>query len=372
MQKDRMFGLGSKARHAYGLTVTRLGPQRVKMLWIVISLTLLLGASWLGYVLSPVQWIGQAEVQRVSIVQGASARGIARQLQEAGIIRSASAFHLLTRVSKSAGNMKAGLYEMSPGESSWRLLERINEGDSVDLAISVTIPEGYTTKQIAYVLDAKGIVDASEFLEYVKTAPLPFEHLNTGVAKVEPARRLEGYLFPDTYKMLPGSTPEEAVRIMATRFRQAIIPLLPEEVLNGGKLERAGVELTLDQLVTLASIVEREAVASQERPTIAGVFYNRLRIGQRLQSCATVQYILEKVKPVLSIADTEIESPYNTYQNTGLTPTPIASPGLGSLKAVINPDETPYFYFFAKGDGTHVFSVTFSEHQQAINQWSKP
>lgn len=260
---------------------------------------------------------------------------------------------------------------MSPGESSWRLLERINEGDSVDLAITVTIPEGYTTKQIASVLDGKGIVKADEFLEYVKTAPMPFEQLNSAVVNVDPARRLEGYLFPDTYKLLPGSSPEEVVRIMTGHFRQVITPLLPQGVLSGGKLQNGSVSLTLDQIVTLASIVEREAVASQERPTIAGVFYNRLRIGQRLQSCATVQYILEKVKPVLSTADTLIDSPYNTYQREGLTPTPIASPGLDSLKAVINPEDTPYFYFFAKGDGTHVFSVTFAEHQRAINEWSK-
>lgn len=318
--------------------------------------------------LGPASRSPEAEVRRIVIVPGMTARQIAKQLEQEGIIKSGTAFHLLSRYSSASGRMQAGVYDMSPSESPKGLLERLYEGDTVDLAVPVTIPEGYTIRQIAKVLAEREIVAEEEFLEYVKTAPLPYPFLEAAVAKREPERRLEGYLFPDTYHFVPGTPAAEVVKAMTNRFKRVIEPLVSAEVLQGGQLADGPVPLSLDQLVILASIVEKEAAADIERATIAGVFYNRLKINQRLQSCATVQYVLGVPKPILSNADMAIDSPYNTYVNDGLPIGPVANPGNASIQAVLQPEATPFYYFVAKEDGSgqHVFSKTFAEHEAAI------
>lgn len=323
-----------------------------------------------GILLSPVAWFGNAETKQIVIPSGTSALDIARLLKEAGLIRSSFVFHVYGRLSSSSGRMQAGVYEMSPHESAYRLMDRLRRGDTTDLSVTVTIPEGYTSQQIAQTLEEKGIVSEAEFLDYLATAPLPYPCLQEAVQDLEPEKRLEGYLFPDTYRFVPGTSAAEVVQVMTQRFQQVIEDLVPAEVLAGQKMATTPVPLDLSQLVTLASIVEREAVASEERATIAGVFYNRLRIKQPLQSCATVQYALGVVKPVLSEQDTLIDSPYNTYQRVGLSPGPIANPGRASLQAVIQPVETPYYYFVALNDGSgkHIFSKTFAEHRKAAQE----
>lgn len=324
--------------------------------------------------LGPVSHAPDAEVKRIVIAPGMAARQIAKQLEQEGIIKSGTAFHLLSRYSSASGRMQAGVYDMSPNETPKQLLERLYEGDTVDLAVSVTIPEGYTIKQIAKVLAEREIVSEEEFLEHVKTAPLPYPFLETAVANREPERRLEGYLFPDTYYFVPGTPAADVVKTMTNRFKRVVEALVPPEVLLGGQLTDGPVPLDLDQLVILASIVEKEAVVDAERPTIAGVFYNRLKINQRLQSCATVQYVLGVPKPILSTADMAIDSPYNTYVNDGLPIGPVANPGSASIQAVLKPEATPFYYFVAKEDGSgqHVFSKTFAEHEAAIHSIRKP
>lgn len=345
-----------------------------------LGITLLLGALIIGgllfvvTVLSPVTNAPDAEGKRIVITPGMSARQIAQLLEQEGIIRNATAFHLLNRYGSTNGWMQAGVYDMSPNESPKTLLERLYAGDTVDFAVAVTIPEGYTIKQIAKVLAEREIVAEAEFLEYVKEAPLPYDFLEKAVAKREPERRLEGYLFPDTYHFVPGMPVANVVKAMTNRFKQVMEPLVPAAVLEGEQLTTGAVPLTLDQLIILASIVEKEAVAEAERATIAGVFYNRLKINQRLESCATVQYVLGVAKPILSNADMAIDSPYNTYINDGLPIGPVANPGGASIKAVLQPEETPFYFFVAKEDGSgqHVFSKTFAEHQAAIRSIRNP
>ena len=343
---------------------------------IAIMAGILVGTCLLYVVnlLSPVSRDPNAEVKRVVIASGMTGRQIAQLLEQEGIIKSSTAFYLLSRYSSASGRMQAGVYDLSPNETPKRLLERFYMGDTVNLAVKVTIPEGYTIKQIAKVLEEREIVEADEFLDYVRTAPLPYDFLEAAVSQREPERRLEGYLFPDTYDFVPDSSPAEVVKAMTNRFKQVMEPLVPAEVLEGGQLADLPVPLTLDEIVILASIVEKEAVVDPERPTIAGVFFNRLKINQRLQSCATVQYILEKPKPILSDAEMAIDSPYNTYVNDGLPIGPVANAGSASIRAVLNPEATPYYYFVAKEDGSgeHVFSKTFAEHQAAIRAIRKP
>lgn len=341
-------------------------PQRLLLLAAVLLLFFGLAVTSLS--LSPAAWWGNPPLQRVIIAPGSNAGGIARQLEAAGLIRSSAAFRLAGRLTGASSAMRAGVYDFSPRESALQILQRLRQGDSVDLSIGVTIPEGYTVKQIAQTLEAHDICSAQDFLDYLETAELPFDFLDQQAAKVPTARRFEGYLFPDTYRLLPETSPQEVVQVMTGRFRQVIESLLPAAVLQGGNTSDLPVPMNLQQLVTLASIIEREALLDDERATIAGVFYNRLEIKQALQSCATVQYILESNKAVLSTADTQIESPYNTYKYSGLPPGPIAAPGLPSLQAALQPEANEYFYFYAipGGQGQHVFSRTYAEHNQAI------
>lgn len=345
-----------------------------------LRITLLFGALFIGgllfviTILSPVTNAPGTEAKRIVITPGMTARQIAQMLEQEGIIRNGTAFHLLNRYGSANGWMQAGIYDMSPNESPKNLLERLYAGDTVDFAVPVTIPEGYTIRQIAKVLAEQEIVTEAEFLAYVKEAPLPYEFLEQAVVKREPERRLEGYLFPDTYHFVPGMPVANVVKAMTNRFKQVLEPLLPPEVLEGEQLTAGPVPVNLDQLIILASVVEKEAVAEAERGTIAGVFYNRLKINQRLESCATVQYVLGVAKPILSNADMAIDSPYNTYINDGLPIGPVANPGSASIKAVLQPETTPFYYFVAKEDGSgqHVFSKTFAEHQAAIRSIRNP
>ncbi len=173
---------------------------------------------------------------------------------------------------------------------------------------------------------------------------------------------LEGFLFPDTYYISEDLNEEEIIKIFLDRFNQIYI----ENDISEHILEK---NISLNDFITMASIVEREAVKPEERAIISGIFYNRLGIDMPLQSCATVQYILKERKPILSIADTKINSPYNTYINKGLPPTPIASPGLDAILATLNPNKTDYIYFVAKGDGGHEFSKTYEEHLRAKKKY---
>lgn len=345
-------------------------PWRGWLLKLLITLALfivMVGALTLN-LLAPLSPHAEVEPRRIVIEQGLSARQIARQLAQEGIIKNAAAFHLLNRLTRKEGHMQAGVYDLAAHESPRQLLDRLYQGDTVNAAIAVTIPEGYTLKQIAQVLAGQGIVSEAEFMAEIAKAPPPYAFLEEMVAKLEPERRLEGYLFPDTYYFLPETPAQAVVKTMTNRFKEVMADLVPAEVLQGEKLQSGPLPLSLGELVILASIVEKEAMVAHERATIAGVFYNRLKINQRLGSCATVQYVLGVAKPILSNADMAIDSPYNTYRNDGLSIGPIASPGAASLQAVVEPEKTVYYYFVAKEDGSgeHVFNKTFAEHEQSI------
>jgi UPF0755 protein len=170
-----------------------------------------------------------------------------------------------------------------------------------------------------------------------------------------PVDTLEGYLFPDTYRFAIGQKEEEIIKIMVNRCLEVASPLY--EGYDGS--------LSFHEVITLASIVEKEAIYDRERPVIAGVFLNRLRIGMRLQADPTVRYVVNEPRSRVLYRDLEVESPYNTYRYPGLPPGPIASPGVASIRAVIEPADVDYMYFVARGDGTHYFSRTFAEHVAA-------
>jgi UPF0755 protein len=286
-----------------------------------------------------------------TVDKGETVRSVASSLKNKGFIRSDIFFISLTRLNKKTSTLKAGEYELDYGMKNSKILEVLSKG--IVVTVKFTIPEGYNLNQIAMHLEAQGIIASEDFLAACSDKAL--------LDKYDiPFETAEGFLFPDTYIVAKGLGGSQIAEIMIKRFFDNLhdIPY---------------VEYTEEELiktVIIASLVEKEAQLAEERAIIAAVFYNRLKKGKRLESCATVQYVLGKTKERLLFSDLKIESPYNTYLHSGLPPGPIANPGVDSLKAAISPAEVDYLFFVSKRDGSHYFSSTYTEHLNAIKKYS--
>ncbi len=289
------------------------------------------------------------EPARLIVVQnGMSARSIGNHLQEVGLIRHARYFEWLARWRGVTDQLEAGKYQLDGHWTTGQLLEALLEAP-LEL-VHVTIPEGLTRQEIAGILQRAELADSARFMEVTVDPDLLTD---LGIA----ATSLEGYLFPETYHLPPDIDEAHIARLMVEEFF---------DVFTDSHFDRLNqVGLTLHEAVTLASIVEREAVAAHERPTIAAIFLRRLGLKRRLESCATVEYALGIHKKRLTNADLRVVSPYNTYRHRGLPPGPIGSPGEASLVASLYPVETEYLYCGARGDGAHEFSRTNREHEAA-------
>ena len=267
------------------------------------------------------------------------------------VINNAFFFKLYLKGTGQGADFKAGVYVFDGSYNMEDVAIALTEGGVA--GETITIPEGYTLEQIAEVLVEKDIVTETDFQEAAANGEYGYDYLpQTG-----DELRLQGFLFPETYQFFPGTPAKEVIAAMLKEFDDNFSEEWEAQLTARG--------LTMEEWVTLASIIEREAVVEEDRPVIAGVFYNRLEIGMKLQSCATVQYALGETKAVLSNDDVAIDSPYNTYIIDGLPPGPICSPGKDSLEAALFPTDTDYLYFVAKPDGSHVFSVTYEEHLAA-------
>jgi UPF0755 protein len=292
----------------------------------------------------------------VQIPSGTSAQQIGQKLAAKKLIRSAPAWGLWTRwmsFQQPQGGFQAGSYEVSPNEPLTTIAQKIWTGDVIKH--SFTIPEGWSIRQMAAYFEQQGYFKAKAFVQATSQVPTGQYTWLAG------APHLEGYLYPDTYQLAGVDvTPEQIVRQMLDRFEQVALPIYHQK--------RGQTSLTLDQWVNLASIVEKEAVVPSERRLIAGVFTNRLKQNMTLGSDPTVEYglgVTQTPDQPLTLAQVRTPNPYNTYINSGLPPTPIASPGIASLKATLNPETTDYLYFVARYDGTHVFSRTLADHETA-------
>jgi UPF0755 protein len=334
-----------------------------KILPVTVGILLLLGwASWKGLT-APVEAKGtvidkEKQVQ-FTVKSGVGGNQIGAELEQAGLIKSNHGWKIWTKLKQtndSQGGFKAGTYLISPEESLPNIAEKIWNGEIMQT--NFTIPEGWSTKQMAKYFESQGYFSADEFTKAVKEIPhaqypwLP-----------EDLPILEGFLYPDTYKISSDRTddPQAIINTMLDRFEQIALPVYEAQKPN----------LSLLDWVTLASIVEKEAVVGDERRLIAGVFTARLAQGMKLESDPTVEYglgIRQTADQPLTYAQVGMPSPYNTYMNTGLTPTPIASPGIESLKATLNPESTDYLFFVARYDGTHVFSETLNAHEEATRE----
>jgi UPF0755 protein len=284
----------------------------------------------------------------LSIEKGESLASAARRLQGSGVIANALAFTLYAELTGQAGHIKPGDYIFKGNEGIREVLLRLVNGDF--MTVAVTIPEGMTVHQIGERLQAAGLVCDSLFDQAAFDGPLT-RMLGLGVLGVE------GFLFPATYRFSPRATSDQILAAMLARFYSVLTPDVEERMFDLGMNAR--------QLVTLASIIEKEAKVPGERPIIASVFYNRLALGMPLQSDPTAQYnFAGEVKP--AAAAVRIQSAFNTYTIPDLPPGPIANPGLDSIQAALYPAHTPYLYFVAREDGTHIFSRSLRDHKRAI------
>ncbi len=289
----------------------------------------------------------------VTVPEGAGLSTIAESLDGAVY---PTAFRLYVMIRGETAHLRPGTYFLERGMGYAEILDMLKAGVPDEVA-RFTVPEGYELREIRDLLEEKGILSAAEFDRGV----LDFDHRAYPFLKGigEGTNRLEGFLFPDTYEVFVGESADSVLRRMVDRFAQ---------VWTADFDARAkALDMTPYQVVTLASIIEREAAKASEQAHVSSVFHNRLKSSQYpfLESCATVQYILKERKPVLSFADTEIDSPYNTYQNPGLPVGPIAVPGEGAIRAALYPSDDKDYFFFAQADGTHIFSETYAEHLRA-------
>lgn len=315
------------------------------------------GLGWLWWTGATAPTRSRGDRVTVQVPEGASADSIGQQLQQAGLIQSLTAWKLWTRVAllkDERGSFQTGTYELSAQSSLDELAQTIWTG-RVKQA-SFTIPEGWSLGQMGEYFEKKGWFSANAFLKAAQQIPRDrFPWLPGNLS------RLEGFLFPDTYQVpVEGRSPRAVIAVMLKHFETQALPLYQTRQ----NLD----DLSLNDWVTLSSIVEKEAVVAQERALIAGVFWNRLRLGMTLGSDPTVEYglgIRQTQEQPLTLTQVRQPSAYNTYLNPGLPPTPIASPGLASLKAVLEPEQTKYLYFMARYDGTHVFSTTLGDHERA-------
>lgn len=289
------------------------------------------------------------------IVQpGTSARRIAEDLEKQGIVRSAYALRILARWQQVSHRLQAGEYELSATMRPEEILHKIVEGQ-VKL-YSVTIAEGLTLQEIASVLETTGLVSVSEFLAYARSARAVQE---CGVE----GKNLEGYLFPETYSFARGVSAQQIATALTREFHK-----------NWKKISAEATQsrFSMLEIVTLASIIEKETGSPNERPLIASVFLNRLGFGMRLQSDPTVIYGIANFDGNLRRRQLDdATNPYNTYQIRGLPPGPIANPGAEALRAVLHPAQTKYLYFVARNDGSHYFSETYREHVNAVNLFQR-
>jgi len=287
------------------------------------------------------------------VKEGESLKEVAEELEGMHLITNKSLFVLWAKLAGQSKQIKSGEYALSASMPPIKILERIHKGSVVLHA--VTIPEGFTMEQIADLFAAKGLVQKEVFLRLANDS-------KTFSAYGIKASSLEGYLFPDTYYFSLGLNPATLIDTMVKRFWQMVGPLK----------ERAdAIGMSMGEVVILASIIEKETGEPTERPAIASVFLNRLGRGMRLESDPTVIYGIKDFDGNLRKSDLARETPYNTYLIKGLTPGPIASPGIDAIKAVLYPAQTEYLYFVSKNDGSHYFSRTLAEHNRAVEIYQK-
>lgn len=300
----------------------------------------------------------------VNIPLGSSTDDIVNILKKEGIIKYPVIYKIISNLEGFDGKYKCGNHILSENLKHTDIMKILIKNPE---AVKVTFPEGYTFGQITDKLDRLKLIDFHKFEQTAETEDYDYKALKDIPDRRDPD--LEGYLFPDTYEFDSRTGEKEIIRRMLKRFDDIFKPEYYEKAKK--------LEMSVDDIVILASIIEKEARVADERAMISGVFYNRLKgddsVPNKLESCATIQYIFYrnegKIKEVITNEDIDIDNPYNTYKYEGLPPGPICCPGKASLEAALNPAKHDYYYFVTKGDGTHHFSKTLNEHKMAMKKY---
>jgi len=311
---------------------------------------LLAALGWTVFLDTPAPGSRAAEVK---IAKGATAGEVARLLESQGVIRSAFLFRVVSRVNGYDGRIRAGRYTVPAGLRTDEIARFLAVTSPRPLEIRVTVAEGLTITEIASLLERKAVVDSAAFTAFATSSAIA-ESLGVDNAT------LEGYIYPDTYFIHEGAKAFDVIRMMRGRLTE----VLPDSLLT--RARKLG--FSLNEMLTLASLIETEAASDEERPVISSVFHRRLKAGLPLQANPTVQYALGVKRRVYN-GDLDVNSPYNTYLRRGLPPGPIANPGMKSILAALYPADTRYLYFVSNGSGGHVFSRTLAEHNAAAARY---
>ncbi len=331
-----------------------------RALLVVVSLVVVVAGAFAVWLLvgaeQPYKGYDGVE-QFVEIPPGAGPASIGRRLAGGGVIRDQLSFRIVLARSGQARRLQAGEYRFDRPMTTREVIDKIARGDV--FLRPITFPEGLTVRQMAEVYERDGGGSKAEFLRAAQN-PAPIHDIDPA------AQDLEGYLFPETYTLPRRATADQLVQRMVTAFRDVMTPDVVQRAAARG--------MSVRELMTLASLVEKETAKPGERPIVAAVYTNRLKIGMGMQCDPTVIYALERAGKYdgnLTRENLQFDSPYNTYRYAGLPPGPIAAPGRASIEAAASPADVPYLYFVSRNDGSHVFSATLDEHNRNVYEYQK-
>ena len=330
-----------------------MGNKKLKVIIVLLVLVILAGIAGLVTVLSDSLGVKVNGEVTVEVKKDWGPSITTNYLKEQGIIKYPFAFRLQSTLGGYDDQYQPGTVRIHSGMSYKDILDALTTVNRD--AVKVVIPEGYEARQIAEALSEAGLECAADFMDALDPSLYDYKFLN-GIP--ERPVRLEGYLYPATYEIPKNYTAKEVVDLMLKAFDSTFTEDYYKRAEEMGR--------SVDEIITMASVVERETGTAGEREKVAGVFYNRLKAGMKLQSCATVQYVIGDRKPILSIADTKIDSPYNTYLHAGLPIGPISNPGVDSIVAALYPEDTDAYYFCLGTNGETIFSTNFEDHVKAM------
>ena len=345
---EREYGRRPRSRTRVGVALALLG------LVVLLVAATAAGSWWYVFVRPTVPDVTAGQPVQIEIVQGASTAAIAGQLAAAGVVPNANRFRLESRRAEVDGQLRAGVYDLQTGMAYDQVIAELRAGPVISY-VTVTIPEGWVIEEIAERVERDTGIPAAEFEALANGGydEFPREYLSD-----VPEGSLEGYLFPKTYRVEEGGTARDVIEMMLDQFETELAGV------DIAASEARG--LSLHELVTIASIIERETKVAEERELVSSVIHNRLDEGMRLQVDATIEYLLPGTRFRLTNDDLQIDSPYNTYRNSGLPPGPISNPGLASLKAAAAPADTEYIYYvLTDPDGSRTFTETYQEFLRA-------
>lgn len=297
----------------------------------------------------------------VDIPMGSTVDDVAHILKENDLIKNEFVFKMNFKIKNNYSHMKSGKYLLNQTLSNSDIIDKLVSGEIYQDGVKITIPEGSTSSEIIALLVKGELGDKEKFEDLVENPDLFYDEFE--FLKQKDIKTLEGFLYPSTYYFDEDSKAEDIIKEMLKLFDKNYTETLQKK--------QEEMDLTLQETINLASIVEKEAVLDEDRPIIAGVFFNRLEEDMPLQSDATIQYVFSSRKKSITYDDLKIDSPYNTYIEKGLPPTPIANPSIKSIEAVLYPKETDYLYFVADVDGGNVYSETYEEHKKNVEKYRK-